>query len=535
MRVLRSQMDGAPPVPAKVTATSLPPELVTRAAARLCWVGLISAITILMINLLQGWLQPEVLALQKSLFVRVVVIGLFALSVGLALVNRFGWVSAQGLVSFGTVYEIAAAFAIAAMEHSLPWSSRYPIRGTSWLSVWIVVCGLLIPSTPLRSLLTGMTAAAMGPLAYIVATSALHNPELAGNRLALWSFLPFLMAAWTAILNRRLFSLEVDASRAKEMGSYQLEVPLGSGGMGEVWRAKHRLLALSAAVKLIRPEVLMLQTGKQADIIRRRFEREARATAALRSPHTVTLYDFGVSEEGGFYYVMELLDGINLEQLVKRYGPQPPARVIKLLLEACDSLGEAHQIGLVHRDVKPTNIFICRLGLNVDFVKVLDFGLVKSMLQDGETRMTLDGMTTGTPAYMAPEVAMGTEEVDGRADIYGLGCVAYWLLTGRLVFDESTPVAMAIAHVQQPLVPPSQRTEVRVPACLERVVMACLEKKADDRPQTALELAALLEQCIPEVGAWTREDAQRWWQVNLPGCALPVPVGDEITETPPSQ
>ncbi len=535
MRVVRSQTDGAAPAPPKVTSTSLPPELVTRAASRLCWVGLISAITILMINLLQGWLQPEVLALQKSVFVRLVAIGLFALSAGLALVNRFGWASPQALVSFGTVYEIAAAFAIAALEHSLPWSSHLPIRGTSWLSVWIVVCGLLIPSTPMRSLLTGMTAAAMGPLAYVVATATLGNPALAVNRLALWSFLPFLMAGWTAILNRRLFSLEMDVNRAKDMGSYHLEALLGRGGMGEVWRAKHRLLALGAAVKLIRPEVLMLQTARQAEIIRRRFEREARATAALRSPHTVALYDFGVSEEGGFYYVMELLDGINLEQLVKRYGPQPAGRVIKLLLDACDSLGEAHQIGLVHRDVKPTNLFICRLGLNVDFVKVLDFGLVKSMLQNGETRMTLEGMTTGTPAYMAPEVAMGTEEVDGRADIYGLGCVAYWLLTGQLVFEESTPVAMAIAHVQRPLIPPSQRTEVHVPTCLERVVMACLEKRPEDRPQTAIELAALLEQCIPEVGRWTRDDAQRWWQVNLPGCALPAPVNDEMMETPPNQ
>ncbi|HWR50800.1 MAG TPA: serine/threonine-protein kinase, partial [Bryobacteraceae bacterium] len=470
-----------------------------------------SAITILLINLLQGWLQPEVLVLHKSSFVRLVAIGLFALSVGLPLVNRFGWLSPSALVSFGTVYEVAAAFAISALEHSVRWSSNVPIRGTSWLSVWIVVCGLLIPSTRRRSLLTGMTAAAMGPVAYFVATAALDNPPLAAKRLALWSFLPFLMAGWTAILNRRLFSLEVDVSRAKDMGSYHLEALLGRGGMGEVWRAKHRLLALGAAVKLIRPETLMLQTGKQAEIIRRRFEREARATAALRSPHTVALYDFGVSEEGAFYYVMELLDGINLEQLVKRYGPLPPARVIKLLLDACDSLAEAHQIGLVHRDVKPTNLFICRLGLNVDFVKVLDFGLVKSMLQNGETKMTLDGMTTGTPAYMAPEVAMGTDEIDGRADIYGLGCVAYWLLTGQLVFEESTPVAMAIAHVQNPLVPPSVRTELPVPGCLERVVMACLEKKPDDRPQTALELAALLERCIPEVGEWTRDDAQRWW------------------------
>jgi serine/threonine-protein kinase len=241
-----------------------------------------------------------------------------------------------------------------------------------------------------------------------------------------------------------------------------------------------------------------------------------------------------VNDSGSFYYVMELLDGINFEQLVKRFGPQPPARVIHLLLQACDSLAEAHQIGLVHRDVKPTIVFMCRLGLNVDFVKVLDFGLVKSMLPEGETRVTMEGMTTGTPAYMAPEVAMGNREVDGRADIYGLGCLAYWLLTGQLVFEESTPVAMVIAHVQRPLVPPSQRTELHVPPSLERVVMACLEKDPEDRPQTAIELAALLEQCREDAGGWTTEDAQRWWQVNLPGCAIAAPVEDE-QEAPASK
>ena len=286
--------------------------------------------------------------------------------------------------------------------------------------------------------------------------------------------------------------------------------------MGEVWRARHRLLARDSAIKLIRPGVLLGVAGKDAALIRRRFEQEARVTAALRSPHTVELYDFGVSQDGGFYYVMELLDGIDLETLVKQFGPQPPARVVEILRQVCQSLAEAHRAGLVHRDIKPTNIFVCRLGIRYDFAKVLDFGLVKTTPTEGETRMTREGVTTGTPAYMAPEVAMSSDKIDGRADLYGLGCVAYWLLTGSLLFDKRSAVAMVMAHMQEAPVPPSQKTELPIPASLDRVVMACLAKKPEDRPSTAEALARMLEEC-KDVGAWTQDDAEKWWLTNQPG------------------
>src|SRR5262249_34382975 len=215
----------------------------------------------------------------------------------------------------------------------------------------------------------------------------------------------------------------------------------------------------------------------------------------LRSPHTVQLYDFGVSEDGAFYYVMELLDGIDLETLVKRFGPQNPGRVVGLLKQVCQSLAEAHCAGLVHRDIKPTNIFLCRMGVEYDFAKVLDFGLVKIVLGQGETRMTREGVTTGTPAYIAPEVATASQQIDGRADLYGLGCVAYWLLTGNLVFAERSAMAMAMAHVQETPIPPSQKSEISVPASLDRVVMACLAKEPKDRPATSEALLRMLEEC----------------------------------------
>jgi serine/threonine protein kinase len=253
---------------------------------------------------------------------------------------------------------------------------------------------------------------------------------------------------------------------------------------------------------------------KDAKLMQRRFEQEARATASLRSPNTVELYDYGVTEDGVFYYVMELLDGIDLGTLVKTFGPQPPARVIHILSQVCKSLGDAHRHGLIHRDIKPTNIYLCRMGIEYDFAKVLDFGLVK-VLDTKDVQLTGVGGATGTPAYMAPEVALGNEHIDGRCDLYGLGCVAYWLLTGKLVFEETSATAMMLAHLQKAPVPPSERSGLPVPAALEQAVLMCLAKKPEDRPENAEMLARTLAGS-EGAGLWTQEDAERWWDANVP-------------------
>jgi serine/threonine-protein kinase len=220
---------------------------------------------------------------------------------------------------------------------------------------------------------------------------------------------------------------------------------------------------------------------------------------------------------------MELLDGLDLESLVRRFGPQPAGRVIFLLRQAAKSLAEAHEKGLVHRDIKPRNIFSCHMGTDYDFVKVLDFGLVKVRVSEGEktlTGLTRDGVTTGTPAYMAPEAALGRADIDGRADLYSLGCVGYWLLTGQLVFEGADGMAIALAHVQTPPVPPSRRTEISVPRSLEDVILRCLEKDPARRFQTARELAAEIDACRgPE--SWIQEDAERWWRMHMPREAEP--------------
>jgi serine/threonine-protein kinase len=253
--------------------------------------------------------------------------------------------------------------------------------------------------------------------------------------------------------------------------------------------------------------------------MRKRFEREARATASLNSPHTVALYDFGVTKDGLYYYVMELLDGIDLQTLVERYGPLHPGRVLNILSQAAASLEEAHRAGLVHRDIKPKNLVLAKLGLQYDFVKVLDFGLVK--LNDANpdaSQMTLDGTATGTPAYLAPEIALGESKIDGRADLYSLGCVAYYLLTGQLVFQESTPTALALAHVSKQPVPVQDRTEMPIPKGLAEIVMKLLEKKPEDRLRSAQELERRLR-ALADVPSWCPDAAADWWHTNLPETA----------------
>ncbi|MGD8329445.1 MAG: serine/threonine-protein kinase [Acidobacteriota bacterium] len=309
-------------------------------------------------------------------------------------------------------------------------------------------------------------------------------------------------------------TLRGEVIEARQMGQYRLTDLIGKGGMGEVWKAEHALLARPAAIKLIRPEVLDPDDPEKAVSMIRRFEREAQNTANLRSAHTVELYDFGITESGTLYCVMELLDGIDLDTLVNRDGPLPPARVRYLVRQVCDSLQEAHDAGLVHRDIKPANILACRMGGSYDFVKVLDFGLAKhheaADAAQQDAKLTREGMIIGTPAYMPPEtVTRGVSDV--RSDIYALGCVMFWLLTGKLVFEGSAPMSMVVRHAQEPPPKPSQMGDHGIPGCLDRIVLACLAKQPDERPQSAVEVRRMLDECVLE-DSWSDADARAWWE-----------------------
>ena len=322
------------------------------------------------------------------------------------------------------------------------------------------------------------------------------------------------------VLARRNFVQGKLVRRAREFGSYRLVAPLGRGDMGEVWRAEHQLLARPAAIKLIRPEMLGAADDEGRRATLRRFEREAQATALLRSPHTIQLYDFGVTDEGTFYYVMELLEGFDLETVVARFGPLPWARAVQLLVQVCHSLAEAHERGLIHRDIKPANIYLFRYARAADFVKVLDFGLVKSRRQPEarEVGATREGVIAGTPSCMAPEQVAGDRPLDARSDIYSVGCVAYWLLTGKQVFDGASAVQVMAHHVETAPTPPSARCDRPIPAALDAVVLACLEKNPDRRPQTTDGVAARLAAC-DEGPSWSAEQARVWWSENAPSAS----------------
>lgn len=461
-------------------------------------------------------------------------IGAITASALLCLFVRRSGASLQAKLDAGLAYMLLNAAAIAGLN---AWAALPPRIGEihiSWATVLILVYSMIAPASPRRMLAASLGAATMDPLAFGIASLAgTPTPPLFMVLMMAWP--NYACAAIATLPSRVLQRIGRRLHEAQEMGSYQLVELLGTGGMGEVWRAEHRLLARQAAIKLLRPEVLGARDEHENRIMLRRFQREAQATALLSSPHTIQLFDFGVTEEGRFYYVMELLRGRDLESLVREFGPLPASRVIYLLRQVSHSLADAHARGMVHRDIKPANIYVCRMGLDYDFAKVLDFGLVKIARPSvAETLSTMDHTTTGTPAYMAPETILGDVEVDRRADVYALGCVAYFLLTGQLVFEADTSMKMLMQHLNTPPLPPSQRTELPIPRELDELVLACLEKDPDRRPQNAGELFRMVYDCRSCEG-WNQETARAWWELHLPELAGPLDVPPiRASSTPPA-
>ena len=516
--VIQPEVDAsqAPGFVAAPTSAALPLDLLENAVRRLriMMLTLLGCLTVaLSINLIMSGMGLTT----RGRFTRAHLLGIlvaFVLTLVMYLVSRSKRIQPQRILHLGIVYVISSGFVVAFLFCLGGFQPSETIRGTSWLAVWVVLFPLVIPNTPVRTLLVSLATASMMPLALWV-TVLLGNPGPTADQ-AVPIVLPTYVAAAMALVPAFVLQrINRDVVRARRMGSYHLENLLGRGGMGEVWRASHRMLKRPAAVKLIRAEAMGSDDPQSIRHTQKRFEREAQVTASLHSPHTVELYDFGRTQDGTFYYVMELLDGIDLQTLVERFGPLPAERVVHILRQACDSLSDAHHVGLVHRDVKPANLFVCRRGLHVDFVKVLDFGLVKTTRMDaGDSLRTAANIVSGTPAYLPPEVAQGTT-LDGRADLYSLGCVAYWLLTGHTVFDGQGAMQQALQHVQEQPTRPSKRTELAIPESLESIVMQCLAKDPSQRPATAAQLDTLLERTGLAL-AWTADRAERWWRRHRP-------------------
>ena len=375
----------------------------------------------------------------------------------------------------------------------------------SW-SILILVYGVFMPNDWRRATVVLIPAAF---IPYLVTLAVmLWKPDMATalqeHRFDMPIPTPFLAAFTSIYAAHVIHSGRLATYRLRHFAQYRLTRLIGSGGMGEVYEGQHVLLKRPCAVKLIRPDKHDDPKALQ------RFEREVQATAKLSHWHTIDIYDYGQTMEGIFYYVMELLPGMNLADLVTRYGPIPSARAVHFLRQACGALQEAHDEGLIHRDLKPANLFAAQRGGAYDVTKVLDFGMVREIQVQGDPGLTAENTVGGTPLYMSPEQCMASAEVDARCDIYSLGATAYYMLTGRPPFVDSSAMLLLLAHTKEPVVPPSQ-LRAEIPKDLEAVVLRCLEKSPADRFQRADELGEALSRCACADG-WTQKDAAAWWQ-----------------------
>lgn len=382
-----------------------------------------------------------------------------------------------------------------------------PLMGVTMI---LVLRATLVPSQPVRtffiSLFSGLTGAIILSYAYRNEVLPVEHPwkgTLTPFQAALvmtgtWAVSFSIVAA---IISRLFYGLQAKVREQLRLGQYSLEEKLGEGGMGEVYRARHAMLRRPTAVKL-------LPVAKAGEKSIARFEQEVRQTARLKHPNTVAIYDFGRTPEGVFYYAMELLDGLTLAEVVERDGPQQVSRVVHLMRQIAGALDEAHDVGLMHRDIKPANVLVCQRRGFGDVAKVVDFGLVKELDSGGNLSMT--GTLVGTPLYLAPEAITNPEELDHRGDLYALGCVGYFLLTGTNVFEGKTVVEICSHHLHSTPVPPSVRAD-DVPPALEAIILRLLSKDPNDRYPDAPAVLEALEGIAPR---WTSRDAHLWWDAQ---------------------
>ena len=506
------------PDDARGASSGLPADLLDRVRGRLGFLGLIMAGAFALDPVLffgsagvarvSGHALPPGTFRDVAFYVADVAVVVASISIWSLSRNRR--VPTERLLTIGLLYEIAICFVIALRTFWEYYRDTGILPNLTWAPAVLILFPLILPARP-RQMLTATAVAGTMPLIALFLLGARGAIPLDADYIVNTAFSSLIAVGFAYLGSRVVHGLGREVAAARELGSYRLEAKLGQGGMGEVWRARHRMLARPAAIKLIRRSAGDGRRHGASEEAVRRFEREAQVIASLRSPHTVELFDFGVGSDGEFFYVMELLDGLDADTLVRRFGPLPAERAVHLLRQVCHSLSEAESRGRVHRDIKPANVFLCRYGEEYDFVKVLDFGIVKESDDGTENPLnTGQGAIRGTPAFIAPEQVLGDTLVDGRADIYATGCVAYWLLTGELVFAADTAMGLLLHHAQSAPTPPSSRTGRPIPAALESLVMACLAKDPAKRPQTARELSRRLAASIGDA-AWTDDRARQWW------------------------
>ena len=514
---------------------SLPPDLLREASQRIGILSLLGAV-LWFLGPLFGHFAIHAQNPASGPWFRIVLpidaiaVAAIAASLGLYWYTRHHQ-SSKVILDLGLAYMIAISLGIGLMFHigllmmRAPSPRPAPLPEISWIGAIILMFAAIVPTPPRKTVIAALIAVSMNPVGMLISRAGGAWDFGPLSNILLMHYPDYLLVGAAGVISHVVTQLGRQVTKAREMGSYRLGALLGRGGMGEVYKATHTMLAREAAVKLIRPEALGAGNSDAAQLALRRFAREAEAAANLRSPHTVEVYDFGVTEDQTLYFVMEMLEGMDLESLVRQHGPLPAGRVIYLLRQVCESLEEAHARGLVHRDVKPANIHVGRVGLRHDFVKVLDFGLVKEVARphNTDTFVTAEGVALGTPSYMAPELALG-EAVDGRADIYALGCVAFFLLTGRLVFESDNTMRIMVKHVEEKPVAPSVRTSLPIPRSLDDAVLGCLAKDPSSRTPSASAFAAALAAAESDVEPWHEELAAAWWREHTGMVTAEAPV-----------
>jgi len=461
-----------------------------------------------------GFMNPEPLASPYTFLVPNVYlafIGIFG--VGLVLVWRDWW-------SARTVAFIVLATLIASAILDVMFAAiLHPADDQLWgAALFLFLAAALLPWPLAFQVTLAVVFTVLYPLAAAVGSALV--PEVA----AFWeaqaetsvqqmitdqTIAIGVLGAVSVYVTRTLYTMRRQLHAASRLGNYVIEGELGKGGMGKVYKAQHSMIRRPTAIK-----VMEAQAARSPEALAR-FEREVQLSATLTHPNTITIYDFGRSEDATFYYVMEYLDGVDLQRMVERFGPIPPERTTYILQQVCGSLAEAHSRDIIHRDLKPSNIFLTERGGLHDFVKVLDFGLAKQMRSGpDDVQLTQAGSVFGTPLFMAPETA-AEHHVDHRADQYSIGCVAYWMLTGRPPFEGTSPFDVIAQHLKVDPVPPSEVSELTINKAFDEIVLKCLAKSADDRFQDMDEMARALESLQFE-SPWNGERAREWWNMHMP-------------------
>jgi eukaryotic-like serine/threonine-protein kinase len=436
--------------------------------------------------------------------------GLMAMFLALHLAARRGRLSLSVLNALDIGTTVASSLLIAGVG-VWPQLSMINLAVLALTDV-LMARAILVPSTARRTFWLGVAAAVLAVaqtwLVFAGTAQREIEPALAAVIVAQWSA---LTVAITTVASRILYGLREEVRDARQLGQYTLEERIAEGGMGVVYRARHAMLRRETAIKLLLPD----RIGERS---LDRFEREVRLTARLTHPNTVAIFDYGRTPDGVFYCAMEYLNGFDLGEVVRETGPLSPGRVVRVLSQVAGALGEAHEIGLIHRDIKPANILLTRHGGEDDIAKVVDFGLVKDLREETDPHLTEMGGIAGTPLYMAPEAMMAPEQVDARADLYALGAVGYYLLTGSHVFKGRTLSEIGAQHILNTPEPLSRRAGRPIPAELERLVLGCLAKRPEERPRSARALREELLDCR-DVAPWTEADARAWWAAHGPRLA----------------